>query len=351
VRIVITGASGNIGTALLLRLGAEQGGHQLVGISRRRPPLAAPYSWAEWHTVDIGGGLARDQLTDVFASADAVIHLAWRLQARDYGRAEMVRTNRDGTGAVAEAARRASVGRLVHMSSIGAYSPAPGLQVDESWPTGGVQTSDYSRDKATAEQTIRRYQDELGVAVVRPAFVLQEAAASEIHRYFLGRLAPRQLFRPGLLGLLPVPSRLAMQVVHADAVADALARIVERGATGAFNVAAEPAITRDSWRATYGRVGPDVRPATLRRAAALSWRLGVHRTEPSWLDLAFALPTLDCARLRGLGWSEQRPGPQVLADFLAALARGSGRPGPLLSRGHQERPGPAHGTVVPEGQS
>ena len=45
MRIVITGASGNVGTALLLRLGGDDGdGHELVGISRRPPPVAPPYT-------------------------------------------------------------------------------------------------------------------------------------------------------------------------------------------------------------------------------------------------------------------------------------------------------------------
>lgn len=341
MRIAVTGASGNVGTALLLRLGAEQR-HQLVGISRRNPPAAPPYTWAEWQTVDIGSPTAKQTLADAFAGADAVVHLAWRLQARQLGRGEMIRTNRNGTCAVAEAARTAKVGQLVHMSSIGAYSPAPGLDVDESWQTGGIRTSDYSVDKANAEQTMRLYEGELPVAVVRPAFILQDPAASEIHRYFLGPLVPPRVFQPAVLARAPIPSRLAVQVVHADAVADALTRIVEQGATGAFNVAADPPITRATWRTTYGHVGPDVRPATLRAAAAVSWRLHLHQTEPSWLDLAFAVPTLNCARIRELGWSAQRSGPDVLADFIAAMARGAGRPGPLLHRADGRRPGPAH---------
>ena len=253
----------------------------------------------------------------------------------------MARTNRDGTAAVVAAARAAGVGHLVHMSSIGAYSPGPGRVVDESWPTEGVATSDYSLDKVAAEDTVRGFEADLPVAVARPTFILQDAAASEIHRYFLGPLVPRQLIRPVVLGRAPVPSQLELQVVHTDDVADALARIVEQRATGAFNVAADPVITRARWRELYGHVGPDLSPAALRRAAGLTFRLRLHRTEPSWLDLAFELPTLTCDRLRGLGWSATRPGTQVLTDFVGALTRGAGRPGPLLFRQDRSRPGPA----------
>jgi nucleoside-diphosphate-sugar epimerase len=344
VRIVITGASGNVGTALLLRLG--QRGHQLVGVSRRRPPMAAPYTWCDWRGVDIGASHAKSALIDAFAGADAVVHLAWRLQARRQERAEMARTNRNGTCAVAEAARSAGVGHLVHMSSIGAYSPALGMRVDETWPVTGVPTSPYSMDKVAAERTMSLYTSELGVAVVRPAFILQDAAASEIHRYFLGPLVPHAVFSTAALARAPVPAVLSTQVVHADAVADALARIVEQRATGAFNVAADPVVSRESWHETFGGVGPDLAPSLLRRLVRVSWQLRLHHTAPSWLDLALSLPTLDCGRMHELGWTAGREGPQVLADFAAAVTRGAGRPGPLLHRADRDRPGPARGELI-----
>ena len=51
-----------------------------------------------------------------------------------------------------EAAAAAGVRAIVYASSVGAYSPGPkDRRVDESWPTGGIPTSFYSRDKADVE--------------------------------------------------------------------------------------------------------------------------------------------------------------------------------------------------------
>lgn len=47
MRIVVTGASGNVGTALLRRLRGE---HELVGVVRRPPPPVAPYDGMRWLT-------------------------------------------------------------------------------------------------------------------------------------------------------------------------------------------------------------------------------------------------------------------------------------------------------------
>ena len=135
--VVITGASGNVGTALLRRLGGA--GHELVGLCRRPPDAVSPYDRATWRALDLADEAAEGALTDLVAGADAVVHLAWGFQpSHDVGYLERVGVA--GTRAVVRAAGRAGVPHLVHMTSVGAYSPASdGVRVDESWPTGGVR--------------------------------------------------------------------------------------------------------------------------------------------------------------------------------------------------------------------
>ena len=59
-----------------------------------------------------------------------------------------------------DAAARAGVGAIVYASSVGAYSdPAPRTPpVDESWPTEGIETSFYSRDKAAVERILDSFE-------------------------------------------------------------------------------------------------------------------------------------------------------------------------------------------------
>lgn len=340
MRIVVTGASGNAGTALLLELGAS-GEHELVGVSRRRPPDAPPYSWADWVCTDIGGPGAAEALREAFAGADAVVHLAWLLQPqRD--REVMRRVNQDGTAAVVDAAVRAGVAHLVHQSSVGTYAPGHGKVVDETWPATGVQTSMYSRDKAAAERIVSRAEDKLVVTRVRPGIIVQDAAASEVARYFLGPLIPNLLVRRSLLRFAPFPDALAFQAVHADDVASAIHLILREQAGGAFNVAAEPVIDRDVYREVFGGVGPPVAPRILRAAASATWHAHLQQTEPGWIDLAAQVPTMDVGRLRALGWSARKDAGEALGSFVDAIARSAGRPGPLLAReGNRDRPGPA----------
>src|SRR4051794_20902797 len=102
MRVVIVGATGNAGTALLRRLGAEPD-VDLVGVARRLPPAAPPYDRVAWHSCDIGAPGARMRLGQLFARADAVVHLAWQIQP-SHDRSVLYRTNVLGSRAVAAAA-------------------------------------------------------------------------------------------------------------------------------------------------------------------------------------------------------------------------------------------------------
>jgi UDP-glucose 4-epimerase len=270
-------------------------------------------------------------LAAVFGGADAVVDLAWLIRP-SHDRDALRRTNKDGTAAVVDAAIQAGVAHLAHQSSIGAYAAASGQTVDESWPTTGIPTLGYSVDKAAAERIVDRAEDHMVVTRVRPALIFQDAAASEVGRYFLGPLVPNWLVRRALLRFAPFPDALAFQLVHADDLAAALQLIVESQAGGGFNVAADPVIDRSAFAEIFGGVGPPVPPVILRALAAATWRARLQPTEPGWLDLAATAPRLDTSRLRSLGWSPSRDARDVLGRFVDAISRSAGHTGPLLHR-------------------
>jgi nucleoside-diphosphate-sugar epimerase len=329
MRVVVTGATGNLGTALLRRL-VTADGYDVVGISRRRPPDAPPYDGVPWHPIDIGSPSAPQPLADALRGADAVVHLAWMIQP-SHDRELLRRTNQDGTRAVLDAARREGVAHFVHVSSLGTYSAGPpGTRVDESWPADGIATSSYSVDKAACERMLDGVEGELLVTRVRPSVVLQPDAASEITRYFLGPLVPMSLVRQPLLRLVPFPPGVRVQFVHADDVADALELILRTRAGGAFNLAAEPAMDRELWRITFGGVGPPVPVKLLRAAAQLTWLLRIQPTDRGWVDMGTMVPLLDTGRARELGWAPKHSGTEALLQLLSAMRRRDGGAGPLL---------------------
>jgi UDP-glucose 4-epimerase len=336
--VAVTGASGNLGTALLRRLTAPGSGvAEVRGLARREPPDVAPYAGVRWHLTDLGGDDSEAVLAEFVDGADAVVHLAWALQP---GRQpeNLRRVNVGGTRRVVRAAAAAGVHHFVHTSSIGAYAPgAVGRRVAEDWPTTGIPTAQYSRDKSEAERAVGQVaarQPDMTLSVIRPTLVLQPDAGSEIGRYFLGALvygAARRVPGP-VARVLPLPlPQLALSFVHADDVADALVRILDRRAPGPFNLAAEPLMDASGLAHALGSRRVPAPVLAVRAAVQAAFAAHLIPTEPGWVDIGTQVPALDTTRARRLlDWAPVHRGDEVLREFVAALGRGEGAPGPLL---------------------
>jgi UDP-glucose 4-epimerase len=339
MRIVIIGATGNIGTAVLRRLATSDRPSSVVGIARRRPDdRVEPYRDVEWHALDVSSAAAEERLTAVLAGADAVVHLAWLLQPNHREHA-LWATNVEGTARMLRAASAARVPHVVVASSVGAYSRGPKHQrVDEHWPTGGLHTSHYSRHKAAVERALDRFEahnPEIVVTRVRPGLVFQRDAASAIGRLFVGSHLPVRWIGRVRLPVLAVPTQVISQGVHADDLADAFVRIIERRAGGAFNIAGEPVLDPTALAEVVGarRVVP-VRRAAVRAAMWATWRLHLQQSDPGWLDIATNVPVMSTRRARSeLEWTPRHTATDALREVLDGLADGARLPAsPPLSR-------------------
>ena len=325
MRIVVLGATGNVGTAMLRRLHAAPEVTRIVGVSRTGPDRSgAPYDGVEWHTADVAAEESAAELAEILRGADAVVDLVWLIRPnRDA--ALMRRTNVDGLVHVLDAVLLAGVPHVVYPSSLGAYSRGPkDRTVDESWPVGGIDTSHYNVQKAEAEAILDRFEEvHPGVLVtrLRPGFLFQADAAPEIGDYFFGALVPKRLIARLRLPVLPFPEKFRFQALHTDDVADAFWRVIQHRAGGAFNVAAEPVLGPDGVASVLGarRVLP-VPPALVRALVAITYRLRLQPTDPGWIDLADAVPIMDTSRIREVtGWSETVSSLETLRELLDHL--------------------------------
>jgi UDP-glucose 4-epimerase len=332
MRIVVTGATGNVGTSVLEALAGDPRVTEIVGIARRVPDTPRPRT--RWVRADV----ASAPLEPLFAGADAVIHLAWLIQpSRDETVLRAV--NVDGSRRVFEAAAAAGAGALVHASSVGVYSPGPkDRRVDESWPRDGVPTLFYSRHKAEAERLLdatERVHPELRVVRLRPGLIFKRAAAQEIRRYFIGPLLPSPLVRPGLIGVVPDVPRLAVQGVHSLDVGEAYRlAALEPHARGAYNVAADPVLDVAALAGLLGARRVPFSGRLLRGLADAAWRLRLTPTPAGWLDLALGVPLMDTTRARTeLGWAPRHDAGEALLELLDGLRRTTGGDTPPLAAG------------------
>jgi nucleoside-diphosphate-sugar epimerase len=329
MKIVVTGATGNVGTAVIRALLRDERVERVVGISRRAPRWAPPRT--EWTQADV----ARDDLRALFAGAAAVVHLAWLIQPSRAG-AELERVNVTGSRRVFEAAAESGVGALVHASSVGVYSAGPkDRAVDESWPRDGTPTSFYARHKAQAERELDAVESagpQLRVVRLRPGLIFQREAGPEVRRLFGGPLLPSRLLRPELIPLLPLPPRLVMQCVHAEDVGEAYRlAALEPHACGAYNIAAEPVLDHATLARFFGARVVRIPAQPLRALADLSWRAHLQPTPAGWLDMGLAVPVMDTSRAREqLGWNPRHTATDALAELLAGMREPAGIDTPPL---------------------
>jgi UDP-glucose 4-epimerase len=328
MKVVVTGATGNVGTSTVKALSESQEIDEIVGLARREPTWAPPKtSWVE-------ANILSADLAAIFAGADAVIHLAWAIQpSRDAVTLE--RINVDGSQRVFEAAAAAGVPKLVHASSVGAYSRGPkDREVDESWPTEGTETSFYSRHKVAVERELDRFEadnPEIGVVRLRPALIFKDEAANEIRRLFVGPFLPNFLLRRGLLPALPRVDRLRFQAVHSEDVGRAYLQAVLADASGAFNIAAEPPLSPEEMAERIGVRSFPVPARVVRRLADLSWKARLQPTPPGWLDMALNVPMMSSERARKeLGWEPRHSAVDALEELLAGMRGGHGAETPPL---------------------
>ena len=329
MKIVVTGATGNVGTSLVRALSRDERVTEIVGVARRRP------AWAVDRTEWVAADIAADPLEPIFTGADAVVHLAWIIQpSRD--QRELERVNVEGTRRVFEATTEAGVDTLVYASSIGAYSPGPKDRgVDESWPTGGIATSWYSRHKSTTERMLDEVEaahPELRSVRLRPGLIFKGEAAEEIRRYFAGPFLPSPLVHPRMLRVIPRMPRLRVQSVHADDVAEAYRlAVMDPKAHGAYNVAADPVIDPDTLAREFGAVTVPIPPRVVRGLTSLTWRARLQPTPPGWLDMGLGVPIMDTGRIRReLGWEPRRTSMGALRELLEGIAGGEGGDTPPL---------------------
>jgi UDP-glucose 4-epimerase len=329
MRVVVVGATGNIGTSVLRSLEQEERVESVLGLARRLPGLTMPK--VEWASADV----VTDDLVPHFRGADAVVLLAWIIQpSRDLNKQWMV--NVEGSMRAARATKEAGVPALLYSSSVGAYSPGPkDRRVDESWPTGGTPTSYYARHKAEVERRLDRFEleaPEVRVVRMRPGLVFKKVAAQGVRRLFAGPFLPSPLVRPELINVVPDIPNLRSQIIHSYDVGEAFRLAIVNEVRGAFNLAAEPVMDAKE----IGRI-LDARPVPVsaqvaRAAARLTWQLRVQPVSEGWLDMALSVPVMDTSRARReLGWEPQRSADEALLDLLEGLRIGAGLDTPPLS--------------------
>ena len=328
MRIVVVGATGNVGTSLLASLILDPQIESIVGIARRKPEIQLDK--VEWAQADI----VHSDLIPLFRGADVVVHLAWLIQpSRDRSVTRSV--NQDGSRRVFAATVEAGVPALVYASSVGAYSPGPKeYGVDESWPTDGIPTSFYSVDKAATERmldSLEEVQPGLRVVRLRPGLIFKKEAGAGVRRLFAGPFLPTPLVHPKLLKVIPDIPDLRFQCVHSYDVAEAYRLAATTDVRGPFNIATDPVVDPGMLAELFDAKLVPVSGSTVRTFTRWTWKARLQPTPEGWVDLALQTPLLDTKRAQAdLGWEPRFTSQQALLDLIEGMRTNYGIDTPPL---------------------
>jgi nucleoside-diphosphate-sugar epimerase len=328
-RVVVVGATGNVGTSVVEALSADSTVDSILGLARRKPDWTVAKT--EWQAADTSS----DDLVPLLHGADVVIHLGWLFQPT-HRPATTWEANVIGGMRVFDAVAAAGVPALVYASSVGAYSPGPkDAPVDESWPTHGWPQAAYTREKPYLERVLDSYErahPDIRVVRLRPGFIFKRAAASEQRRLFAGPLLPNWLIRPATVPVVPDLPGLTFQALHTADAAEAYRLAALRPVHGAFNVAADPVVDAALLAECLDARVVSVPAWPVRAAVSAAWKLHLVPASPGLLDAVLRLPIMDTTRARvELGWAPRHTSRDAIAAFLHGLREGTDLPTPPLS--------------------
>jgi len=174
VKILVTGATGFVGSVLMPELIARYGAGSISAFVLPEDPLPATWRGAGVRTFD--GDIADARAVSAAAAGHShIVHLAgfisyWK------GDADRLRTvNEDGARSIVEASFQAGVERLIHVSSIGAVGfRADGSPADETtpfnWPADILYMASKRRGQDIVEQAVR--ERGLRAVILNPASIM-----------------------------------------------------------------------------------------------------------------------------------------------------------------------------------
>jgi len=311
--VLITGASGYIGSKIAQALTRHAHVTTLVGIDIRPP--RTPLSGLIFHQHDV-----RDAMADLFRrhGIDTVIHAAYVLPPI-HDRALMEDINVRGTRNVIAACRDTGVDHLLYTSSATAYGfhPDNAIPLTEDSPLRGNDDFTYSKNKKEIEfifQKMMAEQPPFAITILRPCFVVGPGFANPLANHLRKKVV-----------LCPSPSA-PMQFVHEDDLLQVILLCLEKRITGIFNVAGEGTMAIADMVRRLGNVYCPLPAAVMAPLNSLAWTLRM-----TWLT-EFPSPALNIMRhpwivssaklMRETGFTYQYDSRAAFDDFARAVHSG-----------------------------
>ncbi len=261
--VLLTGATGFLGTQIARRLLAETDG-AIIALVRAASPEAARQralrAWWDWPDLvkEVGGriqvvrgdvaeprlGLVGPTYADLVGRVTHIVHAAADLRL-DGPLDELRRTNVGGTGNVLALARAIhedhGLARLAHISTAYVAGRRQGPVPEDSLTDAHSFANAYELTKYEGELLVRAARADLPISVFRPGMVIGDSRTGAV-KTFNTLYLPLRLYLSGRLRVLPVSQVLRVNLIPVDYVAGAVVRLTlaPRAAGRTFHLTAPP---------------------------------------------------------------------------------------------------------------
>jgi UDP-glucose 4-epimerase len=311
VRLLITGASGYLGTVVLSALEDDPSIESIVGLDVKPP--ASDASKLDFREVDVRD---RAGVRNAMRGCDAALHMAFILdEIRDKEKTYDININ--GSMNVFHACLDTGTPWLIQVSSMaafGAHADNPFPLSEEDYPRGDYRCY-YSYSKAEIEHylcRLSRRHPELEVTILRPCVIVGKRLDNTISRLFSRRMAL------GLRGSDP-----HTQYIHEDDLVAAIRLVLQHRATGIYHVTSDDTIAFSEMAKRAGMIAPAVPADFLCSIVDLAYRLRLSPISSHWINMfRYSMVGSNEKIKRELGWQPSCTSKEL---FELVLEAGKGR--------------------------
>jgi UDP-glucose 4-epimerase len=312
MKIAITGANGYLGKQIIKKLLKDKRINYIVAIDKVKIPINNK------KLKPVICDITNPEIAKIISGCEVLVHLAFII-GDSTNRPALYRVNVDGSRNVFESAAKVGVKKIIVASSIAVYGYYPDNPeiIYETHPLRGNPDNAYSDTKVLVELLLddfeKRY-PEISIIRFRPGVILGPNTRNNFRIMLEVPFWIDFENCPGFFSKTPV--------VHEEDVASAFILGIFSKKTGAYNLVAEPFVTREQILKRTKQIPIKLPVNLIGKIMDITFKLKLSNSPASDLYYAiYPIPASGKKAIKELGWKPKYSGLEALEELLSVIKR------------------------------